>query len=111
MELARRAFAVTYDVNQHLRWESSPFAGNQHLRWESSPTMGIITYDGNHHLRWGALTYYGIIMELGFYIANLTWLNLTSAERFRRHLRWESNGATFSLASLEGVGLLKVIFF
>ena len=72
--------------------------------------MGIITYDGYHHLRWGALTYYGIIMELGFYIANLTWLNLTSAERFRRHLRWESNGATFSLASLEGVGLLKGIF-
>ena len=33
------------------------------------------------------------------------------AQAIRRNLRWESNGATFSLASLEGVGLLKVIFF
>ena len=78
MELARRGFAVTYDRNPHLRWESSPTMGiitydrNHHLRWESSPTMGIITYDEYHHLRWGALTYYWIFMELGFYISNLT---------------------------------------
>ena len=48
-------------------------------------------------------------MELGFYIANLTWLNLTSAERFRRHIRWESNGATFSLASLEAGMVSRVL--
>ena len=32
------------------------------------------------------------------------------AQAIRRNLRWESNGAIFSLASLEDVGLLKVIF-
>ena len=32
------------------------------------------------------------------------------AEAIRRNLRWESDGATFSLTSLEGVGLLKGFF-
>ena len=51
-------------------------------------------------------------MELGFYISRMTWLNVMElVQAIRRNLRWESNGATFSLASLEGVGLLKVIFF
>ena len=65
--------------------------------------------DGQKTSRNGLKTY---LMELGFYISRRTWINLMEhAQAIRRTLRWDSNGATFSLASLEGVGLLEVIFF